>query len=206
MGHSHAPKANLAGLSDFDGRAEAVSARVVPRLASGALMPIEKNNSLAAARLRELLTYHPDCGLFTWNLARGSRCKGCLAGNMNSSGAIQIQIDRQVYVAHRLAWLYVYGVFPDDEIDHENGVPADNRWTNLRPATHMQNCWNRKKSIANTSGFTGACWISAKEKWVAAIRAGGNKILIGYFDTPEEAGSAYAAKAKELFGEFWRAA
>jgi hypothetical protein len=163
------------------------------------------NNDLAADRLRDLLTYHPDSGLFTWNRSRGSRGSGVIAGNMNTDGAVQIQIDKRVYVAHRLAWLYVLGVFPPDEIDHWNGCPADNRWSNLRPATHMQNCWNRKKSVANTSGFTGASWHSVKDQWCSSIMKNGQRIIIGYFDTPHEAGAAYAAKAEELFGEFRRA-
>lgn len=168
-------------------------------------MPIKFNNSLSADRLRELLTYHPGCGLFTWNRSRGSRGKGVIAGNMNTSGAIQVQIDKEVYVAHRLAWLYMTGVFPENEIDHENLEPADNRWVNLRPATHAQNCWNRRRPASNTSGFKGVCWHAVMNKWCASIMYLGTSETIGYFDDPQSGHAAYVARAKELFGEFARA-
>lgn len=102
---------------------------------------------LTQDRLRELLHYDPDTGVFT-NIKPRHRVKvGDIAGSNSGKGYLQIQIDQKRYSAHRLAWLYTYGRFPEEFIDHINGNPSDNRIVNLREVTQRENLQNRKKQV-----------------------------------------------------------
>jgi hypothetical protein len=109
-------------------------------------------------RLKEVLQYDPLAGHFT-RLVRssgGRKCRvGDIAGRTKPGGYISIKIDRKEYYAHRLAWLYVYGKFPDNEIDHINGMPSDNRLLNLRDVERKENRKNQKISNRNKSGIIG---------------------------------------------------
>lgn len=164
------------------------------------------NLDLEAARLRELLTYHPLTGIFTWNISRGSRKKDGIAGNINTTGHIQIQIDGKVFLALRLAFLWMTEKWPADRSDHRNLIKTNNVWTNLRECTHSQNRANVPCEARNTSGYKGVYWHAIMGRWCASIKKDGIKYALGYFDAPQEGHIAYAAKAKELFGEFARAA
>ena len=99
-----------------------------------------------------------------------------------------------------MAWLYVHGKFPSDQIDHINLDKLDNRIVNLREATAAQNFANREAYTNNTSGFKGVR--KKGRKWEARIGFNGKVLTIGSSDSPEQAHAAYVAKAKELFGEF----
>lgn len=157
---------------------------------------------LTADRLRKLLHYNPETGRFTWLELRGRRRRA--AGYVNSWGYRVIMIDGRNYRANRLAWLYVRGELPADEIDHINMVRDDDRFTNLRPATRTLNNANRKPYRNNSSGFKGV--VRRGNRWRAEIRLNRKSIHLGCFATPETAHAAYAAAAEKLFGEFARAA
>lgn len=152
---------------------------------------------LTQSRLKELLHYDPETGVFTWRVNKGGPAKaGGLAGSRNRGGYRIIGIDYRLYQAHRLAWLYIHGEWPKHEIDHINGVRDDNRIDNLRGATHAENHQNRKKSTRNTSGFLGVSWYPATKKWRSRIRTNRKLKSLGLFDTPESAHAAYlSAKA-----------
>jgi hypothetical protein len=96
----------------------------------------------------------------------------------------------------------VYGKFPDGELDHRDGNPANNRLLNLRPATRPQNTANVRRSSRNTSGYKGVSYAKDKRKWSAHIYARSRRYFLGYFATPEQAHEAYAVAAKQLHGEF----
>ena len=100
--------------------------------------------------------------------------------------------------------MYVYGHWPEKEIDHINCVKDDNRIANLRIATRGDNCHNSSKPRNNTSGFKGVDYHKHTKKWRARITVNDGQISLGYYHTPEEAHQAYCRKAKELFGEFAR--
>lgn len=154
-------------------------------------------NALTQERLKELLHYDPNTGDFVW-LANKARAKiGNIAGCCKEGGYRQIKIDGTMHLAHRLAWLYVHGTFPEKGIDHFDGNPSNNRTENLREATQSENMENQRKARSNNiSGVFGAHWSKDKQKWYSRIVVKGIKNHLGYFATPELASAAYlTAKA-----------
>lgn len=149
------------------------------------------------ARLRELLHYDAETGVFTWLVNRGPARIGAIAGSKTGHGYIVISIDCQRYYAHRLAWLYVFEEWPEDQIDHKNGNGCDNRIANIRECTNAQNCQNLGVHRSNTSGLTGVRWDQSRSKWAAQIRKGGKIIPLGRFNTKEAAYQAYLAAKRE---------
>ena len=127
------------------------------------------------ARLKDLMYYNPDLGIFTW--LKGVK-KGKKAGTRESSGYIKIKIDGKDYKAHRLAFLYMYGFMPD-EIDHINHDKTDNRILNIRSVTHAENCKNLKKSKNNTSGLNGISYDKTNNLWRSRITVNGKAIYLG---------------------------
>ena len=105
------------------------------------------NSQLTVERLRELLSYDPATGKFLWRVGRQCMRAGAVAGATEVQGYRVIKIDGKIYKAHRLAWLYVTGEWPPEEIDHKNTDPQDNVWSNLRLATHSQNQANAKSLV-----------------------------------------------------------
>lgn len=154
------------------------------------------------ARLMELLRYELETGLFTWITDRRCIRAGSTAGTVNNNGYIAIKIDGVLYTGHRLAWLWVYGEFPDAEIDHINRDRSDNKISNLRPATSAQNKVNRGKNPRNTSGITGVSFSSARGKFVAQISHGAKNRNLGRFETLADAIRAREAAADRFHGEF----
>jgi hypothetical protein len=154
---------------------------------------------LTADRLRELVHYDPQTGEFTWVKKRRRCSVGKRAGCTMKNGYRTIRVDDTLYLAHRLAWLYVTGDWPTDQIDHINGVRNDNRFENLRKATNLQNAHNRKYT-RNKSGFQGVR--KENSKWLAEIKVDYKPVRLGLFNTPEEAHAAYceAKKRHHSFG------
>lgn len=161
---------------------------------------------LTQERLREVVHYDPATGEFVWiGTRRGWARPGLLAGCVDPrTGYISISVDGQRYRAHRLAWLYVYGVWPQQQIDHINGVTGDNRIANLREATPAQNAWNRTRMAMARSGLRGAVWNKSCRRWQASLKVAGNMLYLGVFDTPEAAHIAYEAARARHHGEFRR--
>lgn len=149
------------------------------------------NSNLTVEHLRSRVSYDPQTGHFTWSaICRGIR-PGQKAGMLNRYGYTVIMIDKVNYHAHRLAWLYVNGVWPKNLIDHINGQKSDNRITNLREATKSENGQNQRKAKAGSkSGILGA-HPHGKSGWRASIVVGGVTMNLGTYRTPEEAHQAY---------------
>ena len=154
---------------------------------------------LTAHRLRELLTYDHETGVFTNLTARGGICVGRKTGRVDSRGYLQICLDGRRHLAHRLAWLYVTGQWPANEIDHINNVRLDNRLSNLREADRSINMQNiRNPRLGNTSGCLGVSYHKITAKWVAQIQAKGKKKHLGVFNTIEEAANVYIEAKRRL--------
>lgn len=153
---------------------------------------------LTQEKLKELLHYDPETGFFTWRVSRGRSVAGSVAGYLHPSGYVNIRIKRGSYLAHRLAWFYVYGEFPVNQLDHINRARADNRIANLRLATRSENQQNRSKQRTNTSGVTGVNWHKQHGKWNAKIMTNGRRMCLGFFDTIADAAAARAAAKAKL--------
>lgn len=156
--------------------------------------------SVTRERLLELLDYNPDTGVFVWRTYRGGKIRqGSIAGAYDTYGYRQILIDKHTYRAHRLAWLYVYGVWPERAIDHINGVRDDNRIANLRDVCLVTNRQNQ----AAAEG-AGARFHKRIGKWQSSITSKGQYFHIGYFASREDAHAAYMARRKELHDQCHR--
>ena len=160
-----------------------------------------------ADTLRQLLDYSVDSGVFLWRENRGRLARtGGKAGSLESHGYLQIKINGRLYLAHRFAWLYVHGVWPQDQIDHINGIRTDSRIANLREATNSQNSINRKTRCDNETGQKGVTQDKRTGKFRAYIAdaADGKMRSIGHFDTLQEAVDAREREAAQSYGEFER--
>jgi hypothetical protein len=145
--------------------------------------------------LKELLDYNPDTGIFTNKITRNSRAvKGMQAGSSCATNIYRIlTINKVKYLEHRLAWFYIHGTWPENQIDHINGIKNDNRKCNLREATASQNHANIKMK----KGYT-----KVGNKYRARIEVNKEQIHLGYFNTKEEAISVYKKAHKEYFCDF----
>jgi hypothetical protein len=164
---------------------------------------------LTFARLHQVLDYDPTSGHFTWKFRPDAdeswniRCAGKRAGTrIGLRGYYVIMVDGGRHYAHKLAWLYVHGKWPANQIDHINSVSDDNRIVNLRPATPSQNASNATKKVGK-SGIRGVR-ITRSGKWYARISHNGKSHYLGIFASKDEARSAYAQAAKKYHGEFAR--
>ena len=164
-------------------------------------------NSLTQERLKELLSYHPETGAFTWRVPQGRwghMPAGRRAGwRQGKHGYWYVVLDGTRYLMHQLAWLYTYGVWGIPEIDHRDGDGSNNRILNLRVATRAQNTENTGIRSDNTSGVKGVRFHKRSGLWNARVQHGGVCHSLGYFKTIEEAKKARMAGAERLHGEFF---
>lgn len=152
-------------------------------------------DTLTHEALVRRIIYDPDTGYF-YNRKSGKRL-GWFNGNY-----LRLYIGRTKYYLHRLAWFYVTGSWPADEIDHINGDKLDNRFANLREATRSQNRHNTPVRRDSRSGVKGAEFVKKLGKYRAVISIEGVKHRLGYFDTAEEAGQVYADMARHWQKEY----
>lgn len=152
---------------------------------------------LTAERLRELLHYSPETGVFRWRVANSNRVRvGSVAG-FASEKYITIRIDGHLHQAHRLAWLYMHGRWPVDQLDHRDGNKQRNAIGNLRECSNSENHQNMPAARKSASGLLGAFLHKRSGRWLSGIKLKGRMTWLGYFDTPEAAHATYLeAKAK----------
>lgn len=142
---------------------------------------------------KEYLKYNSDNGNFTWIKPTSKRvCIGTKAGTLDKDGYCVIKFNYKLYRAHRLAWFYMYDVWPSQQIDHIDGNKLNNSITNLRDVnsqTNMENIKNVGRS--NTSGMLGVSFHKHKKKYMANIKVNKKTMYLGSFNKAEDAQSAY---------------
>lgn len=157
-------------------------------------------------RLKALLYYDRVTGLFIRLTSAGGKEVGSAAGTVNPDGYVQIQLDGRFYKAHRLAWFYVYGVWPRNQIDHKDLVRCNNAIDNLRLATNAENNRNKTKTRDALSAYKGVTFDSSRGKWKAQIKVNYKNIFLGRFESEQEAHTAYVVASREYHADFGRTA
>lgn len=169
--------------------------------------PTYPDRELTVERLRFLIRYEPETGKFFRKVSTAARSlEGSECGDIDGKGYIRLRVDGRRYIGHRLAWFYMTGAWPADEVDHINRCRTDNRWCNLRLATKSLNKRNTSVRRNNRVGFKGVSWHKDAKRWRSRIYINGKEKNLGLYDTPEAANAAYEAAALLYFGEFARAA
>lgn len=174
-------------------------------------MPIKVVNDLTAEEVIAVLRYDPQTGIFYWryNPERrtewNTRRAGKIAGGRSTKAQgflIAIRINDRLYLAHRLAWLIVHSKWPDNDIDHINGDPSDNRIVNLRDVTHAENTRNRSRQSNNTTGYVGVRFREHHGKWEGRINLNGVTVWREYFMSDQEVAAARRIALDRIHGEF----
>lgn len=162
-----------------------------------------KEAALSLENLKRLLNYNADSGEFTWRKTMSSNAKaGQVAGSICKDGYRHIKVNGVAYKAHRLAWFYSTGEWPESEVDHKYLNKDDNRISTIRKATPSQNSSNRGIRSDNSSGYKGVSWNKKSNKWSAEITSNGQRKHLGYFEKIEDASAAYKSAATEQHGQF----
>lgn len=168
----------------------------------------EADDRITQSYLKTRLDYCPEDGTFTWkddpeNKRQNWNRKfsGTRAGSIKSGGYRAIWLFGYPWAEHRLAWLYVFGAWPEGDIDHINGNRSDNRIANLRECSRGENLQNTRLRKDNTSGYPGVSFSKSKNRWISRIRVDGKRIWVGTFSDPDSAYNAYL-KAKKIHHVF----
>ena len=162
------------------------------------------SNILTHERLKELLHYDADTGIFTRISSPRQFRIGVIKTTADGiNGYFQIGLLDKLYKSHRLAWFYVHGEWPTNQLDHINRDKIDNRLVNLREATRAENKKNVIAQKNNTSGYKGVSYFKRRRKWVAQICTNGKRTYLGCYTTAAEASRAYESAAKLHHGNFY---
>ena len=153
---------------------------------------------ITQARLMEVLVYEPDTGNFFWRVNRGKVRAGTRAATSAGDGYLSTAIDYTDYRHHILAWIYVYGEYPEQQIDHVDGNRSNNAIRNLRLASQSENNQNQRRPRGtNRHGMLGVHFRKDTKKWSAHIGVNGVQHSLGCFSTPEAASAAYIQAKKK---------
>jgi len=156
---------------------------------------------LDAERVRQVFHYDPQTGLFTrigTSAWKTNVMKPTPVGRTPGRfGYVHLTMDGQIYPAHRIAFVYMTGRQPIEQIDHINGIRHDNRWGNLREVSYSENSQNTAHRKNTHSGLRGV--YPASGKWIARICLNKQRQYLGIYDTPEEAHAAYLKTRAQLF-------
>lgn len=161
---------------------------------------------LTAEHLRKVLHYDPATGSWRWLVTLSNRAvAGSSAGSLRKRGDITIRIGGVEYKSHRLAYLYMTGSWPADQVDHRDRVRSHNWWTNIRPADNSQNGANKPVRSDSKTGVKNVAYYPDKSKanpYVAFGQRQGKRVWLGAYPSVEAAAAAAFKHAKAEFGAF----
>lgn len=159
---------------------------------------------ITAQKVREMLHYDPNDGLFWWKQPRHGRQISKPVGVMDDLGYKRIMIDGKQYLAHRLAWLHVNGYWPENIIDHIDGNPRNNSIGNLRQCNYSQSNCNTKTRRDNLSGVKGVRWHKKAKKYNVRVCINGVRRSMGLFSDLEFAELVSSEARDKYHKEFAR--
>jgi hypothetical protein len=160
---------------------------------------------ITQSRLKELLHYDPTTGVFRWrHVRRNKSLPWDVAGSVQHQGYIRITVDDERHMAHRLAWVYMTGEAPPDQVDHKDLDKSNNSWGNLRAADNTLNHWNESTRSTNKSGHKGIWWHKQSRKWEAAVRLNGKQHTVGRYERIEDAVEAVKQYREQHHGDYAR--
>ena len=156
--------------------------------------------TVTAENIREWFLYDPSTGVFTRRVRRGRNGAGSVLSGAIKHGYLRATLQGRSYAIHRLAFLWMTGMFPIGDVDHIDGNRANNKWSNLRDVDRSTNLQNIRsaKSHNKSTGLLGAYLIPKSGRYTSRIRSGGKNIYLGVFSTADEARSAYIAAKRQL--------
>lgn len=160
-----------------------------------------KPDELTQGLLYEALSYNPETGEFTWRICPSKKIRvGQSAGCKDGHGYILIGLYGEHYLAHRLAWLYMFGRWPDNKVDHIDGNGMNNRRSNLRDVSDKVNSENRRKRTKFSSKYLGVSYAKDRNLWTAHIQVNCKQKNLGRFKSEEEAYSVYLQAKRAMHG------
>lgn len=161
---------------------------------------MNQRTPITHTELLKWLHYDPESGTFT-RLKYG-KGRNCPISSTHVNGYLRVTVSGERFLAHRVAWFYVTGSWPDGFIDHINGVRNDNRFKNLRVASRFENQSNMKRMSRNSSGVKGVSWAASHNMWLARIHSRGVNYHLGRFREFQDAVEAVRKGRLAHHGEF----
>lgn len=157
--------------------------------------------------LLRVLSYDHESGELRWRDRNdpgfnSASLSGKVAGHLARDGYVRLYMRGVSYTAHRVIWKMVTGDEPPQYVDHIDGNKSNNKWDNLRLASHAENKQNSTTPKSNRSGVKGVCWIARRRKWQAVVSANGKSEWLGRFNSKDDAAAAVERARDKLHGEF----
>lgn len=154
--------------------------------------------------LRYWFVYSPDSGDLRWKNSPGCKVRaGTRAGSPDVKGHLQTKLRGQMYYNHRIVWALVTGDDPANmQVDHINGNKQDNRFSNLRLASHSQNGCNSDARQNTVSGIKGITWSALHSKWRARVTHNKKVFNAGLYANKSAAAEAVRELRQSLHREF----
>ena len=170
-------------------------------ISTGVRNKAKNSPHLTAETVRDIFDYDPETGILIWKINRLKTKVGDRAGSRGPDGRWRVGYKYKDYLVSRIAWLFVYGKWPEYDIDHIDLNPGNDRISNLRDITHSHNAANTRVRFENNTGVKGVHWDQRRALYKATIMKNGKTYNLGRFLTLEQAKAAYDSKAREFFGE-----
>jgi hypothetical protein len=144
--------------------------------------------------------FRTDRGWRTFNAQRANKAIKC-----SRRGYVVVRLFNKLYQVHRIVFEMANNrTIGDNDVDHSDGMPSNNRPENLRAATVSQNMMNARLRKDNTSGLKGVYWSHQRNKWFAKLVVNRKQVHLGFHETRGLAAVARAKGALRLHGQFAR--